>query len=268
MVHFEYTGDELVLRELSAGIQYNLPKHLNQLLYHIHQVDSHDSSTRLESLDNLQASSKGHDLLRAIAAAKNFQNTHINWFNKTYHREDSAYTSFSTHEDNDDGLESVSEVLDDFTASPPCCMGDDDGEAESCITYNTNYMCEGVDCPLQSCNQDSSRTPCREQSLDAATISTDDINLQLYTINLHSMNAAGEEQGLNIQHCSTREFYPPSDLDTEWSTDDHTDRVSMHVRVWTKKQGLDSYRLTTSNRTSLSSDHMQDESSPDFGRDV
>ncbi|XP_046542646.1 interleukin-17 receptor D-like isoform X1 [Haliotis rubra] len=144
LVHFDYTSEDFVLKEVSPGVHYKLPKHFKDLLCHIHEVDVFDHTRghpEIDAMENLQSNRSGQTFQEAITKARHFQKSDPLWFDRRFRRQDSAYES-----DPDGHFDSVS-----LTASPGITGRDPfidtqhlsvGAHTDSVVTYNTDYIRE------------------------------------------------------------------------------------------------------------------------------
>ncbi|XP_067684366.1 interleukin-17 receptor D-like [Haliotis asinina] len=96
LVYFDYTSEDFVLKEVSPGVHYKLPKHFKDFLCHIHEVDVFDQTGRhpdIEAMGNLLSSRRGQAFQEAIIKARHFQKSDPLWFDRRFRRQDSSYRS-------------------------------------------------------------------------------------------------------------------------------------------------------------------------------
>ena len=97
MASFEYTNDEHIISEI-PGLRYKVPKHLSNLLCHIHMLDTQAiiTSLRINDLpsgDNMAETPEGKNLEKAIRSATVYERRNPKWFKDLYMRTDSGFHS-------------------------------------------------------------------------------------------------------------------------------------------------------------------------------
>ncbi|XP_048257363.1 uncharacterized protein LOC124116603 isoform X2 [Haliotis rufescens] len=210
LAYFDYTSEDFVLKEVSPGVSYKLPKHFKDLLCHIHEVDVFDQTHRqpnTDAMENLQATRSGQSFQEAMTKARHFQKSDPLWFDKRFYRQDSAYES-----DPDGHFDSVS-----LTPSPGIMVRDPmidtqhlsvGTHTDSVVTYNTEYIRE---------HEDMNMIPPSEVPTDTPT---EVVNKQLENINNNNNNINYTHPGNATQY----EFYPkdmfaPSEIQTDVDLD-------------------------------------------------
>ncbi|XP_071081743.1 interleukin cytokine receptor-related protein 1-like isoform X2 [Haliotis cracherodii] len=208
LAYFDYTSEDFVLKEVSPGVYYKLPKHFKGLLCHIHEVDVFDLTHRqpnIDAMENLQATRSGQSFQEAMTKARHFQKSDPLWFDKRFYRQDSAYES-----DPDGHFDSVS-----LTPSPGIMVRDPmidtrhlsaGTHTDSVVTYNTEYIRE---------HEDINMIPPSEVPTDTPT---EVVSKQLENIN--NNNISYSHPGNATQY----EFYPqdmfaPSEIQTDVDLD-------------------------------------------------
>ncbi|XP_067649299.1 uncharacterized protein [Haliotis asinina] len=188
LVYFEYTNEDFVLKEVSPGVQYKLPKHFKELMWHIHEVNTM-TRRKVEGMDNLQATTGGRNVLEAVTKAKHFQTSDPDWFSKRFQRQDSAYGS--QHED---------EVEDSVSWKQRSVYVNEgyDDEVKSAVTYNTAYAIAHLE----------DMAPPSEVLTDT---STNFINMQLQRINMGNGGLSSTPPCLQYESYG---FTPPSESST------------------------------------------------------
>ncbi|XP_071086837.1 interleukin cytokine receptor-related protein 1-like isoform X3 [Haliotis cracherodii] len=142
LAHFDYTDEDFILKEVSPGVQYMLPKHFKEFLCHIHEMSGQSD---LDDMVNLHATSSGRQLLEAIRKAKHFQKSDPQWFDKRFYRqEDSAYDSLSESKCDspvgvDDSVSIATRPLRGIYTRPSKSDNADADDLKSTVTYNTDY---------------------------------------------------------------------------------------------------------------------------------
>ncbi|XP_046555645.1 uncharacterized protein LOC124264908 [Haliotis rubra] len=190
LVYFEYTNEDFVLKEISPGLQYKLPKHFKELMCHIHEVNAMNRR-QIEGMDNLQATTGGRNVLEAVTKAKHFETSDPDWFCKRFQRQDSAYGS--QHEDEVE--DSVSWKQRPVYANEGY---DHDDEVKSAVTYNTAYA---------TAHLEDMAAP-SEVPTDT---STNFINMQLQRINMDNGGVSSTSPWLQYESYG---FTPPSESTT------------------------------------------------------
>ncbi|XP_048243421.1 uncharacterized protein LOC124148111 isoform X2 [Haliotis rufescens] len=141
LAHFDYTDEDFILKEVSPGVQYMLPKHFKEFLCHIHEMSGESD---LDEMVNLDATSSGRQLLEAIRKAKHFQKSDPQWFDERFYRqEDSAYDSLSESKCDspvgvDDSVSIATRPLRGIYTRPSE-SDNADADFKSTVTYNTDY---------------------------------------------------------------------------------------------------------------------------------
>ncbi|CAC5409740.1 unnamed protein product [Mytilus coruscus] len=130
IVHFNYTANKFSLDELCIGAEYQIPKHIHELMCQIHQMDN-----RRAGYDNIGyfadligSTSDGQHLSTCITLAANFEKQNPNWFNEYFENAeqfDSGISSPSTSLGGETGnkrssnVSSDGYVKDSHQTSPP-----------------------------------------------------------------------------------------------------------------------------------------------------
>lgn len=188
LVYFEYTKEDFVLKEISPGVQYKLPKHFREMVCHIHGINA-ENGKQINGMDNLQATTGGRNFLETVTKAKHFEKSDPGWFEKRFKRHDSAYGS---EHDEAEVEDSVS-----MKARPDYVNDayDYDDEFKSAVTYNTAYDLAHLE----------DIAPPSEVATDT---STNYINMQFQSINM--ANGGPQRESLD--------FLPPSETSTHSDT--------------------------------------------------
>lgn len=86
VVHFSYTSSKYSLDELCMGAEYLIPKHMHELMCHIHQIDSrragYDNIGYFS--DQISSTNDGRYLTHLINLAANFEMEHPHWFSEMF----------------------------------------------------------------------------------------------------------------------------------------------------------------------------------------
>ncbi|XP_067653233.1 uncharacterized protein [Haliotis asinina] len=170
LAHFEYTGEEFAIKEISPGVNYQLPKYFKELLCHIHEVEmcgKTPKQAKINAMGNLQASQCGRSLLDAVVKATHYQKACPHWFVQRFQRQDSAYSSQYDHVG--DSVSCAGFYRVDANHNN---YDDDDDEMRSTVTYDTTYA------------RDHEMFPPSEVPTDTPT---EFINMQLQNITMQSM---------------------------------------------------------------------------------
>ncbi|CAG2239624.1 unnamed protein product [Mytilus edulis] len=119
IVHFNYTANEFSLDELCTGAEYQIPKHIHELMCQIHQMDN-----RRAGYDNIGffadligSTADGQHLSTCINWAANFEKQNPSWFNEY----------FENGEQFDSGISSPSNSLGGETVIKRSSDGSADG---------------------------------------------------------------------------------------------------------------------------------------------
>lgn len=85
MAYFSYTAEYFVIDDICPGGKYVIAKHIDELLSHIHQLNTHNqlhtlTAIGLPSKDNFENTPEGRKLVQSIKTASDYQKNTPNWF--------------------------------------------------------------------------------------------------------------------------------------------------------------------------------------------
>ncbi|XP_046542672.1 uncharacterized protein LOC124253003 [Haliotis rubra] len=210
LVYFDYTSEDFVLKEVSPGVHYKLPKHFKDLLCHIHEVDVFDQTRRHPDIDaivDLQATRIGRHLRKAIEKARRFEKSDPHWFEKRFCRQHSVHES---EHDPEQTWESVSLKANVVDTDPRTTAGHNTGynnELQSVITCNSVVI--------------------HPQDMIAPSVVATDTPTDVIVTMLQNINAQEDPLTFNCQdnanvtqrNYSKEDFIPPSEILTDTDID-------------------------------------------------
>lgn len=119
VVHFSYTSSKYSLDELCMGAEYLIPKHMYELMCHIHHIDSrragYDNIGYVS--DQISSTNDGRYLTNLIDLAANFEMEHPHWFSEIFENGDQFDSGISSP--------SSSSSDDKFRHIPVQCLSPD-----------------------------------------------------------------------------------------------------------------------------------------------